>query len=39
MALKVAVLQAKTSVTVGMAILVNVGAGMDLARGELFEGV
>ncbi len=32
-----AVLQVKTSVTVGMAILVNLGAGMDLARGERFE--
>ncbi len=27
------------SVIVGMAILVNLGAGMDLARGECFEGV
>ncbi len=34
-----AVLQVKTSVIVGMAILVNLGAGMDLARGERFEGV
>ncbi len=34
-----AVLQVKTSVIVGMALLVNLGAGMDLARGERFEGV
>ncbi len=34
-----AVLHVKTSVIVGMAILVNLGAGMDLARGERFEGV
>ncbi len=34
-----AVLQVKISVIVGMAILVNLGAGMDLARGERFEGV
>ncbi len=34
-----AVLQVKTSVTVDMAILVNLGAGMDLARSERFEGV
>ncbi len=34
-----AVLQVKTSVPVAMAILVNLGAGMDLARGERFEGV
>ncbi len=32
-------MQVKTSVTVGMTILVNLGAGMDLARGERFEGV
>ncbi len=34
-----AVLQVKTSVTVGMAILANFGAGMDVARGEVFKGV
>ncbi len=34
-----AVLQVKTSVIKDMAILVNLGAGMDLARGERFEGV
>ncbi len=34
-----AVLQVKTSVPVAMAILVNLGAGMDLARDERFEGV
>ncbi len=34
-----AVLQVKTSVTVGTAMLVNLGAEMDLARGERFEGV
>ncbi len=34
-----AVLEVKTSVTVAMAILVNLGSGMDLVRGERFEGV
>ncbi len=34
-----AVLHVKTSANAGMAILVNLGAGMDLARGERFEGV
>ncbi len=33
------VLQVKTSVTVGMAILVNLDAGIDLAGGERYEGV
>ncbi len=34
-----AVLQVKTCVNAGMAKLVNVDAGMDLARGERCEGV
>ncbi len=34
-----AVLQVKTCVNAGMAKLVNLGAGMDLARGERCEGV
>ncbi len=34
-----AILQVKTSVNVGMAILVNLGAGMDLANVERCEGV
>ncbi len=33
------ILQVKTSVNGGMAILVNLGAGMDLARVERCEGV
>ncbi len=35
----IAILQVKTSVNVGMAILVNLGAGMNLARVERYEGV
>ncbi len=34
-----AILQVKTSVTMGMAILVSLGAGIDLARVERCEGV
>ncbi len=34
-----AILHVKTSLDVGMAILVNLGAGMDLARVERREGV
>ncbi len=34
-----AILQVKTSVNVGIAIVVNLGAGMDLARVERCEGV
>ncbi len=34
-----AILQVKMSVNAGMAKLVNLGAGMDLARGERCEGV
>ncbi len=34
-----AVLQVKTSINAGMAKLVNLGAGMDLAMGERCEGV
>ncbi len=33
------ILQVETSVNVGMAILVNLGAGMDLTRVERCEGV
>ncbi len=38
-ATKNAVLQVKTSANAGMAILENLGAGIDLARGESFEGI